>query len=815
MARSDALQVRAVPMGSRADIEDHVPISGPWVLVSTVAGVRTWEAPSPVRPRTLFFHRPPDDMKLVRRSDADQPWSKARRVKHDQGLESADEAGSWDFSTRAVRVRRARADGPPQAHEYAVSYTKAITREKELQRRFWTGTDRDFVQRSLQVDDTTQAGLFLPAPAEVAQPLQIQAGAVLDLTALLIPPEAADPASRSDGASVQGWLELAGGERAELFDIELQAARQTVPVRVSLEQWAGQEASLVLSTTAGDTTELDYVFLTEPVIYVPSEDPPRVALIFIDTLRPDHMSLYGYERPTTPKLDAWAEQAAVFDQARSVAPWTLPSSRTMLLGTQPERWSVAPPVQATLGDAGWATGFFAGNVYLSSNFEMAEAWGTHRCINWPQGSVQVDRALSWLDAHSDRPAFVLLHLMDMHLPYTEPASYRRLFAGDTPEILKSDSFLRGELTRRQADLGEEGKQYVRDRYDNNLRYLDDQLERFLAQLDEDDLVLIVSDHGEEFWDHGGFEHGHTLYDELLRVPLIVRGPGLTPGRFSTPASLLDLTPTIIRATGVDHPATEGLALQDLSTGSVEGADQRPLSFGRPLYGDRRWGTLLGDRKYQTSQGSEQIYDLSADPQENSDQVTQGLEPGPWREITGAGLSRTTRLGFRLVSTRTKTAISARLQVPGGVAWAYSAEDPIKKGSADVQVVGDVVEVSWPRKNSSTHEVFVVPNEPAETVLPQLILTVDGEPATAHFDTEGEVAQSTNDPLWSAAKKRAGVNLTWGVVPEPLQEGTAVGAFNAEVAAELAALGYMDEDEGEGAGEEVEGPPDEPGNDAGP
>ena len=107
---------------------------------------------------------------------------------------------------------------------------------------------------------------------------------------------------------------------------------------------------------------------------------------------------------------------------------------------------------------GWATGMVAGNVYLSSNFDMADGWGLHRCVNWPQGSTQIRRGEAFLNDHADQPSFLLLHLMDMHLPYTEPLGYRSLFVDDVPEGKVGRA--RGEL-RREKSLIILSKKFVR------------------------------------------------------------------------------------------------------------------------------------------------------------------------------------------------------------------------------------------------------------------------------------------------------------------------------------------------------------------
>ena len=133
----------------------------------------------------------------------------------------------------------------------------------------------------------------------------------------------------------------------------------------------------------------------------------------------------------------------------------------------------------------------------------------------------------------------------MHLPYTEPREFKGLYAEARPSGLTTDDFLRNDVVK--ANLDSDGRQYVKDRYDQNLAYVDAEVSRFLNALPDNATVVIMSDHGEEFWDHGGFEHGHTLYDELLRIPMVVRGPGIKAGRFEEPVSILDVTPTLSQA----------------------------------------------------------------------------------------------------------------------------------------------------------------------------------------------------------------------------------------------------------------------------
>jgi hypothetical protein len=149
---------------------------------------------------------------------------------------------------------------------------------------------------------------------------------------------------------------------------------------------------------------------------------------------------------------------------------------------------------------------------------------------------QVDRALGWWKEQEGRDALLLVHLMDPHLPYDEPKRWRRLFPTQAaPEVLGERFFVEDVLAARMGDYPA-AQQYIRDRYDNSIRYADDQLARLFGALRDEDLLVYLSDHGEEFSEHGGFEPGHTLYDELLRIPLLLRAPGLSARRVDAPYS---------------------------------------------------------------------------------------------------------------------------------------------------------------------------------------------------------------------------------------------------------------------------------------
>ena len=779
---------------SRGAVPDRVPVQTPWRAVFTVRGVRTWETELPVRLRTLFFTSPPDDLAVYwDRPDAtDGKGGGDKKLRHTKGLGDTKDKDTWEFSANALRVRRDAALGPPAPGEIRVQYSRATTRERELNYQTSRMRSEDFVMRSLQVDDATRHGLLLPAPSDATFRVTIPAGAHLSLHAGLIPPESAD-IPPSDGAV----LSVTVGD-AEVLRAPLRV-RAMDRLDVDLGAYAGEAVELHLRTEPGAQSDGDYAFLAEPTIYVPEARPPRVVMVFIDTLRVDHLSLYGYHRETTPRLDAWADQAAVFEQARSVAPWTLPSTRTVLTGQVPELWGTARTLPERFAEAGWATAFFAGNVYLSSNFEMANGWGLQRCINWPRAEVQVDRALDWLETVDDRPALLLLHFMDQHLPYTEPLAWRYRFAGRTPSLLGGDDFQRSDVTKVAGKLGEEGKDYLRGRYDNNLAYVDAQLARVLAGVDlTRDTVVIFADHGEEFWDHGGFEHGHALWDELLRVPLVVAGPGLKPGRYAQPVSLLDVAPTLARALSLPTDDMAGWPLQELTDGS-RAADfaARPQAFGRLLYGDIQWGSLAGGKKWTVREGEEHLYDLAQDPGETSD-IYAGPESARDNYV---GLSKGTgapaALAWRLVPSNANGSepLEATLTVPGGIREAWVSDDPLNASAAQVTVSGDTATMQWDPKKSGEREIYVVPKESPSAVLPTLQLTLRAGDKTAAaaptWDDAPPALAGDGKVLLRGTLGGRTLNLTAMVTPLPLGDGTALSGFNPEVAGELGALGYLD------------------------
>ncbi len=306
----------------------------------------------------------------------------------------------------------------------------------------------------------------------------------------------------------------------------------------------------------------------DPIVVAPPGDalraPPfNVVLVSIDTLRADRLGCYG--GPATPTLDRIASEGALVEVATGAAPSTRPSHATMMTGVYPcvhhlgtEPGDALPAGLPTLAELlraqGWVTGAITEGGYLDAAFERG--FGTYRVdsagtLERPTGRVEdvVADARGWLARHADERFFLFLHTYQTHFPYTPPAPYRSPPATDR------------RIARNPAVPAAEYEAHDPDLYDGEVRYTDATLGRLFAALDDlglgrETLVIVTSDHGEAFGEHGHFLHGEQLYEEDLRIPLIWWAPGLLPPgrRIPQVAGPADILPTLLQLAGLQPPA---------------------------------------------------------------------------------------------------------------------------------------------------------------------------------------------------------------------------------------------------------------------
>lgn len=394
----------------------------------------------------------------------------------------------------------------------------------------------------------------------------------------------------------------------------------------------------------------------------------RVILISCDTLRADHLGVYGYDRPTSPRLDAFARQCVVFDEAYSCAPMTQPAVSSLLtgrlpseVGTTPGNIDVMPASVTTLAERlelqGMATaavvsnfilrrlppsqgdvGVQQGFAHFDDEMEAGEAVRAH--VKERIAADTTDAALAWLGERPSDEFFLWVHYQDPHGPYTPPPEYAELFAGpgsDRTLELGPNQFGEGVLPNYQA-LGDERDPAVyRDLYDAEIRYFDTELGRLLDALEGEGLldgalVVFTSDHGEALGEHDfWFCHGESVHREVVRVPLLVRWPdGAVPAhqgqvdaegwrRRGDVASHLDVVPTVLHALDLFDAEARGRSLLEPAP---EGARVLPQDlYPQPGTGKVQWHAA-SDGTHRLIWGPwgnrPRLFDVTVDPGEQND-----------------------------------------------------------------------------------------------------------------------------------------------------------------------------------------------------
>jgi arylsulfatase A-like enzyme len=358
-----------------------------------------------------------------------------------------------------------------------------------------------------------------------------------------------------------------------------------------------------------------------------------VVLVSIDTLRRDHVGCYGYPRPTTPRIDALARSGLLCEDAVSTSSWTLPAHLSMLTSVDAgEHGGVdgehgfnrrVPTLASLLHAAGYATRAITSHIYVAPAYGLDEGFERFDFVEDRNAADVAARAIAQLDEVGDRPFFLFLHFYDPHAHYTPPPQTRALFPSAYTGPLK------GLLTHFQTLTRETTPpaylEHLLSLYDAEIRYTDDQLGRVIDHLrgrglDRSTLVVVTADHGEEFLDHGSWIHGRTLYEEIIRVPLVVAGPGVAPRREAAQASLLDVAPTILAWARLPAPARfQGRSLlQPYGPREAFGDKGHAKGGARKVFlrgGQAGLKLILSLDPEQDRVNGEEWFDLAAEPSE--------------------------------------------------------------------------------------------------------------------------------------------------------------------------------------------------------
>jgi arylsulfatase A-like enzyme len=447
-------------------------------------------------------------------------------------------------------------------------------------------------------------------------------------------------------------LKSAHGEKTFFREtVDLPQRNQWLDRTVDLATWAESEALVIfeVQTETSDPSSVDpvYPLWANPVLYSKQDsiERPSIILISVDCLRPDHMGLYGYERDTTPQIDALARDGVVFREATASSSWTLPSHMSMLTGLTPSFHAVsrqrklAPSVAylpELLSEAGYEVDGVVSGAYLSPNFGFERGFHHYRVLKRPRASQTVDEAVELLERARGRDFFFFLHLIDPHWRYLPPEDFVERFGPRPPDL---DALL-NRVIEREPPSSRQDIKHLQNLYDGEIAYVDQELGRLFdwlkaQELYEPSLIILTSDHGEAFYEHEYWQHSDTLYEEMIRVPLIVKKPGGSSHRgVEAPVSHVDIFATILEAAGLPPPTSQGRSLTR-RTGTTDGDKTISEVIWWGDENTRKKVSLRSENlKYIASfelaaqddltihkMLQEELYDLSADPEERNNLET--------------------------------------------------------------------------------------------------------------------------------------------------------------------------------------------------
>jgi arylsulfatase A-like enzyme len=558
-------------------------------------------------------------------------------------------------------------------------------------------------------------------------------------------------------------------------------------------------------------------------------EQPNIVLIVIDALRPDHLGCYGYERPTSPVIDGLADTGILFETAIAPAPWTKVSFSSFLTSLYPfqhgvVKWeSIMPDSIATLSevlhDHGYNTIALVNMLGITGRFRVLK--GTDQisaAAKYERDARKATDDAIELITDSPQPYFIIIHYFDTHWPYRPPLKYVDMIRNQSdPEPTVSET---RPADRETGVLPAHVKHREVSMYDGCIRYVDENVGRLVRFLDEtggrDQAVLMITaDHGEAFWEHGFGSHGRNVYDEEIRVPLILNNPVRYPSdrRIENQVSLVDLVPTIVDLAGApDSRHREGRNLNDLvDKGRAErgarGFLPADLEFCESTL--RKAPDTKGIRSndwkviIEPATSLVQLYNLRDDPLETVNVWGKGGALGD--SLLGLLLSvpgssvEGWRLGF--VKGDTDAAFSATARLSAGQRF-VTVERLVSGGDFELEISGDSSSFHV-KANPKGQQIILFTAEPEDAVI-RIEVDVEGEgvsdlisAGSAGIYSAGDVFALSRDEALGLPdafdeyrrSKTAGA-CVWWLPGRPAREAGETTRLSPEERQRLKALGYI-------------------------
>ncbi len=437
-----------------------------------------------------------------------------------------------------------------------------------------TGPNPYSLKKKLPFNEYSLNSLVAPPESEFRMDMKIPPNAVLEFGYGIF----TEFINRESNQSIRFrlLLEESGDERVLLDNtVSRESAKDIIRERIDLSQYAGNDVRLSFLTSevvADDQSQILPVWVN-PIVYESREEEmSNIILISLDTLRPDHLGCYGYHRDTSPAIDRLAADSVLFENAYSTTSWTLPGHISMLTSTNGASHQVYFPLQKmspdllTLADLLRTRGFycaaFTGGGYLSETYGFSKGFDSYQeiklhgdtAIRLDEAERLAQLASDWIEDNRDKNFFLFLHTYQPHDPYANLSPYGKEFLDETAvwDQARMETLFE-EKGRFGTQFSDTEKENIRALYDGEIKYTDmlfvmpilDRLKEL--GLYERSMIVLTSDHGEEFYDHEAWLHDHSIYEEGIRIPLIIKFPvaenmGM---RIDGVARITDIVPTIL------------------------------------------------------------------------------------------------------------------------------------------------------------------------------------------------------------------------------------------------------------------------------
>ena len=535
--------------------------------------------------------------------------------------------------------------------------------------RFLTLTeDGEIDPREVRLKRTTREALTLPLPLRLSFELELPERAAIHTAFGLrnlgvrarpqalqvVPVRAKSMSFRIEVTDIT--------ERTEVvFDDEITSEGQADvelyhDAHADLTKWGGDRVTITIVAEETDPDDkqdedaLSFGIVAEPMIGSDTDQGiPNVIVILLDTLRADRLGCYGWTRAQTDRIDRFANRGVLYADAMSAAPWTLPSHASLfssnyisehMIWTERRLGDEHTTIAEVMKERGYATAAITEGGFVRSAYGLAQGFDLFEAVK-READETFDSARDWIETTTG-PYFAFVQTYQVHSPYDPPSGFRHLvrdYDGPMKDAVHVPDYDWGQPKFRATLPPEADRDYVEDLYDGEIAYLDDLVGDFLDFLEDRgdldrSLIIITSDHGDEFFDHGQAGHGWSLYQEQLHVPLILYMKGIFEGGqiLEHPVHQLDIAPTIARLCGAKIPHDWSGVPLGFSASDVDRALFAPFwtrfntERGKPAVAYREGNLKFidypeGHRPLDRLQGPA-LFDLENDPGEKKNLLTE-------------------------------------------------------------------------------------------------------------------------------------------------------------------------------------------------